>query len=38
MQPSTHKDRTAALLRVVCPMYRILYSPGTLYLKASYVP
>lgn len=29
---------TAALLMVVCPMYRILYSPGTLYLKASYVP
>lgn len=30
--------RTAALLSVVCPMYRILYSPGTRYLNASYVP
>ena len=24
-----HEARTAALLRVVCPIYLILYSPGT---------
>ena len=33
-----NKPNTAALLTVVCPIYLILYNPGTLYLKASYVP
>lgn len=33
-----NRPNTAALLTVVCPIYLILYNPGTLYLNASYVP